>query len=111
MVVGNGVCSFSGRQSAGAPRTGLRTQSPTLVSGTRMKPASRQLLSKPFMYTTIALGAVAASYSVWRISVPDLGLPFLLLALITLCFGSRIVVAIPRTKGIISVSDTFILLT
>src|SRR5918993_215596 len=53
MVVGNGVCSLSGRQSAGAPRTGL----------------------------------------------------------ITLCFGSRIVVAIPRTKGIISVSDTFILLT
>jgi len=63
------------------------------------------------MYTIIALGAVAASYSVWRISVPDLGLPFLLLALITLGFGSRIVVPIPRTKGHISVSDTFILLT
>ena len=44
-------------------------------------------------------------------SVPDLGLPFPALALITLGFGSRVVVAIPRTRGHISVSDTFILLS
>jgi len=63
------------------------------------------------MWTVIAVGAVACVFTLFNLRCSDLGLRFILLALITLGLGSRIVVQIPKVKGKISVSDTFILLT
>jgi len=63
------------------------------------------------MWLIIVLGAAACSFTIYELPIHDLGLRFVLLALVTLSFGSRIIVQIPRVKGKISVSDTFILLT
>jgi diguanylate cyclase (GGDEF)-like protein/PAS domain S-box-containing protein len=62
------------------------------------------------MWTVIVLGAAACVFTVSRLQLSDLNLRFALVALLTLSFGSRLVVQIPRTKGQISVSDTFIML-
>ncbi|HYE15430.1 MAG TPA: hypothetical protein VD968_13385, partial [Pyrinomonadaceae bacterium] len=75
-----------------------------------MREADRQRIAKPYMWLVIALGAVAAAYTATRLDVFELGLRFALLALLTLCFGSRVYVQIPRVKSTISVSDTFVLL-
>ena len=63
------------------------------------------------MLTVITVGAVACLFTIGNLSLAHLGLRFALLALVTLALGSRIVVQIPRVRGKISVSDTFILLT
>ncbi|MDQ3686562.1 MAG: EAL domain-containing protein [Acidobacteriota bacterium] len=66
--------------------------------------------AKVFQWTIIVLGALVITFSARRIQVADLDLRFLLLSLITICVGSRITIQIPRVKGHISVSDTFIFL-
>src|SRR2546423_14726106 len=71
---------------------------------------TKQRLAKPFMWAVIALGFVACAFTVSRLQVLDLGLRFALISLLTLTFGSRMAVQIPRVKGQISVSDTFIML-
>src|SRR5947209_19256656 len=71
---------------------------------------TKQRLAKPFMWAVIALGFVACAFTVSRLQVSDLGLSFALISLLTLSFGSRMIVQIPRVKGQISVSDTFIML-
>ncbi len=63
------------------------------------------------MLAVIALGAAAAVFTCLRLDLSQFNLRFALLAFVTLAFGSRIIVRIPRVKSYISVSDTFVLLS
>ena len=76
-----------------------------------MTAETRQKLTRPFLWLVIALGAIGGTYSFINLEPADLGFGYLLLAIITLCIGSRIIVPIPGCRGEISVSDTFILLS
>ncbi|MDT7688740.1 MAG: hypothetical protein QOE46_1499 [Acidobacteriota bacterium] len=70
--------------------------------------AKKQRMAQPYLWTVIVLGAVACAYTVTRLHPAGLGLRFALIGLVTLAFGSRVYVKIPRVRGQISVSDTFI---
>ncbi|HST52686.1 MAG TPA: EAL domain-containing protein [Pyrinomonadaceae bacterium] len=72
--------------------------------------STKQRLATPYMWLVIVIGAVACAFTVSQLHVSSLGLRFALVALLTLSFGSRMIVQIPRVKGQISVSDTFIML-
>ncbi|HEX8146149.1 MAG TPA: EAL domain-containing protein [Pyrinomonadaceae bacterium] len=72
---------------------------------------TRQRISRPYLWAVITLGAAACAYTVTRLQPSGLGMRFVLIALVTLVFGSRVYVKIPRTRGMVSVSDTFIFLT
>lgn len=76
-----------------------------------MTPEIRQQLAKPFMWLVIVLGAMAGWHSITNLSSKELDFGYLLIVCITLGFASRIIVQIPRCKGQISVSDTFVLLS
>ncbi|HEX8335376.1 MAG TPA: hypothetical protein VF621_01520, partial [Pyrinomonadaceae bacterium] len=69
---------------------------------------TRQRISRPYMWAVMALGAAASAYTVTQLQPEALGLRFLLISLVTLAFGSRVSVEIPRVRGKISISDTFI---
>jgi diguanylate cyclase (GGDEF)-like protein/PAS domain S-box-containing protein len=60
------------------------------------------------MWAVILLGAAACAYTVTQLRASELGMRFILIGLVTLAFGSRVYVKIPRVRGQISVSDTFI---
>jgi diguanylate cyclase (GGDEF)-like protein/PAS domain S-box-containing protein len=68
----------------------------------------QQRSSLPYLWTVIVLGAVAGLYTVAHLQFSMLGMRFALISMVTLAFGSRVCVKIPRTKGQITVSDTFI---
>ncbi|HEX8119560.1 MAG TPA: diguanylate cyclase, partial [Pyrinomonadaceae bacterium] len=70
--------------------------------------ATRQRISPLFMWAVITPGVAACAYSVTRLQPSALGIRYLLVGLVTLAFGSRVYVKIPRVRGSISVSDTFI---
>ncbi|HEX8181488.1 MAG TPA: EAL domain-containing protein [Pyrinomonadaceae bacterium] len=63
------------------------------------------------MWSIIVLGAAACTFSAARLPLARLDLRFLILALITLGIGSRLSVRVPRVRGQITVSDTFLFLT
>ena len=63
------------------------------------------------MWLVIVLGAMAGVHSIANLSPWKLDFGYLLIACITVGFASRIIVDIPRCKGQISVSDTFVLLS
>ncbi len=67
--------------------------------------------TKLFMWAIIALGAAACALSATRLPVARLDQRFLLLAVITVGIGSRLSVRVPRVRGQITVSDTFLFLT
>ncbi len=67
--------------------------------------------TQAYMWAFIALGAAAFAYSVARIPQERLDQRFLILAVITVGIGSRLSVRLPRVRGQITVSDTFIFLT
>jgi diguanylate cyclase (GGDEF)-like protein/PAS domain S-box-containing protein len=69
---------------------------------------TRQRISQPYMWAVISLGAVACAYTLTQLRPSTLGLRFLLISVVTLAFGSRVSVEIPRVRGKISISDTFI---
>jgi diguanylate cyclase (GGDEF)-like protein/PAS domain S-box-containing protein len=69
---------------------------------------TRQRISQPYMWAVITLGAAACAFTITRLEIATLGLRFMLISLVTLAFGSRVYVKIPRVRGQISVSDTFI---
>ncbi|HEX8117778.1 MAG TPA: diguanylate cyclase, partial [Pyrinomonadaceae bacterium] len=73
-----------------------------------LKPETKQRNSLPYLWTIIVLGAVAGAYTAAHLQVSTLGMRFVLISVVTLAFGSRVCVKIPRTKGQITVSDTFI---
>jgi diguanylate cyclase (GGDEF)-like protein/PAS domain S-box-containing protein len=62
------------------------------------------------MASVTALGVLVCLYVAYSLPLERLNLGFVLLSLATILIGSRIVVQIPRIKGQISVSDTFIFL-
>jgi diguanylate cyclase (GGDEF)-like protein/PAS domain S-box-containing protein len=76
-----------------------------------MDATDRQRWATPYLWAVVALGAAALAHTFWRLDASRFDLRFALLAVVTLAFGSRIVVQIPRVKGHISVSDTFVLLS
>ncbi len=67
-------------------------------------------LAKAYKWVIIGAGAVVWIVCLRDVRTGDLDQRFLFLALITLLCGSRITIRIPRVKGLISVSDTFIFL-
>ncbi|MBA3440250.1 MAG: response regulator [Pyrinomonadaceae bacterium] len=70
-----------------------------------------QRFAKPFTWLIIATGAAVCLFSAYYLSVDDIDARFLLLAIITIGFGSSLGIQIPRVKGQISFADTFIFLT
>jgi diguanylate cyclase (GGDEF)-like protein/PAS domain S-box-containing protein len=63
-----------------------------------------------YQWSMIALGLLICVGAVSRLDVSKIDLRFLLLTAITIIVGARITIQIPRVKGLISVSDTFIFL-
>jgi diguanylate cyclase (GGDEF)-like protein/PAS domain S-box-containing protein len=63
------------------------------------------------MRTIAGLGAVVVTVCVYKLPVAQLDLRYLFVVLVTIIIGSRVTVKIPRARGHISVSDTFIFLT
>jgi diguanylate cyclase (GGDEF)-like protein/PAS domain S-box-containing protein len=62
------------------------------------------------MYAVSIIGAAVIMLCAWRLTVAQLDLKFVVLALVTILIGSRITIKIPGARGQISVSDTFIFL-
>ncbi|HEV7902984.1 MAG TPA: hypothetical protein VGO96_04010, partial [Pyrinomonadaceae bacterium] len=56
------------------------------------------------------MGAGALIVSVLHLSVAQIGVPFLLLALVAINIGTRITIKIPHVRGQVSLSDTFVFL-
>ena len=65
----------------------------------------------PFMWLIITAGAASCILALRSMPLERIDMRFLLLAIVTLCFGSRLSVKIPRVQGEITVSDTFVFLT
>jgi diguanylate cyclase (GGDEF)-like protein/PAS domain S-box-containing protein len=63
------------------------------------------------MRLVIVVGAAVTAYSLCRLPVSELGLPFVLILVLTVLVAPRIVVNFVRFKSSISVSDTFVFLT
>jgi diguanylate cyclase (GGDEF)-like protein/PAS domain S-box-containing protein len=72
--------------------------------------ANTQNLVRPLKWFGIALGGGALIISVLRLSVAQIDVPFLLLALVTINIGTRITIKIPHVRGQVSLSDTFVFL-
>jgi diguanylate cyclase (GGDEF)-like protein/PAS domain S-box-containing protein len=60
------------------------------------------------MCLIIALGAMVCCYSIYRLPVALIDVRFLILSVVTVCFGSRIGIEVSRLKFKITISDTFI---
>ncbi len=71
---------------------------------------NRKSVAIPYQWLVIVLGAATTLYSLYRLSQTPVDLRFVLLTLVTVAVGSRITIQIPRDKGKISVSDTFVFL-
>jgi diguanylate cyclase (GGDEF)-like protein/PAS domain S-box-containing protein len=67
-------------------------------------------LNQPFMWLVIAAGAAVSVWSALNFDRGQMDVRFVLLASVTIIFGSRIGVQIPRVKSEITVSDTFVFL-
>jgi diguanylate cyclase (GGDEF)-like protein/PAS domain S-box-containing protein len=65
---------------------------------------------KSYQWTIAVIGLLVCVFSTARLDPTGLDLRFLFLAVLTLVVGSRVNIRIPRVKGFISVSDTFIFL-
>ncbi len=64
-----------------------------------------------FMALAGTAGAAAGLFSLWRLNWSQLDWSFVALAVITVGVGARAIVRIPRVKGEVTVTDTFIFLT
>jgi len=71
---------------------------------------NRQQLTRPYMWTVVAVAAPVLVYNASQIPLARLDLNFLILA-VMVAVGSRVAVPIPRVSGRITVSDTFLFLT
>ncbi|HKZ01032.1 MAG TPA: EAL domain-containing protein [Pyrinomonadaceae bacterium] len=72
---------------------------------------SQKSLTKAYTLALIGAGLLVCYVAIRDLKPAELDKRFLFLALITIACGSRIMISIPRVKGLISVSDTFIFLT
>src|SRR5262245_13254159 len=71
---------------------------------------NRQPFTKPYMRLVVAVGAEIVLLSLYNLDPSQLGLQFILLALVTVGIGSRNVVHFFRFDSSVSVSDIFIFL-
>ena len=71
----------------------------------------RQTLRTLFLILVTLLGVVVAVLCASRLPFLKLDIRFLVLAFITVFIGSRITIRVPRARGRISISDTFVFLT
>lgn len=62
------------------------------------------------MWAVVTIGAAALGFTIYKTNFAELSFIYVVFSLITLVLASRIVVQIPRVKGHVSVSDTFIFL-
>src|ERR1700704_4191372 len=67
-------------------------------------------LNQIFVWIVITTGAAVVVFSAAHLSIAQLDVRFLLLALATVLIGPRLSIQIPRAKAHISVSDTFVFL-
>ena len=74
------------------------------------KALDKRRLHGPFTWLVMGAGAVACLVSAYRLNSAQIDLEFLLLAFVTIAFGSRIGVQIPTVRAEITVSDTFVFL-
>src|SRR5436305_11796347 len=72
---------------------------------------NRQRYMQPYMATVVAVGVAVMIYTCSALPMETLGLPYLLLAAVTLFVGSRITVRFFRFDSCISVSDILIFLS
>ena len=72
---------------------------------------NKQSYNKPFMRLLVAVGLVVCAYCVFRLSPAVIDFRFLVLATVTICFGSRIGIEFSKHRNQITVSDCFIFLT
>ena len=71
----------------------------------------RKTFIKPFTWLMVAFATVVCAYSVYHLPLARLDLSFIFLAVVTIAFGSRLTIQIPRAKVHISVSDSLVFLT
>lgn len=71
----------------------------------------RQTFRTLFLICVTLLGVAVAAFCASRLPFLKLDLRFLVLAFITVFIGSRITIRVPRARGRISISDTFVFLT
>jgi signal transduction histidine kinase/ActR/RegA family two-component response regulator len=71
----------------------------------------RQRFVAPYMWGVIVFGAAILLFSLYRLPLVRLDLPFVILALLVIAVSSSVVIRIPLVSGGITVSDTFIFLT
>ena len=72
---------------------------------------NRSHKSQIYLWLVVAAGLSVLGYTAWHLPLHRLDVRFLLLALATICIGSRLSIQIPRVKAHVSVSDTFIFLS
>ncbi|HVG30526.1 MAG TPA: ATP-binding protein [Pyrinomonadaceae bacterium] len=72
---------------------------------------SRQQFLRTYMWSIVACGAAVMLFSLHRLPLTQLSVPFLLLALLAVVASSSFAVNIPRVTGRITVADTFIFLS
>ncbi len=72
---------------------------------------TKQQSAKLNMWVVVASGFGVCLFSFYRLPVTELGLPFALLALITIGVGSQVNIKIPSFKSNVSISDIFVFLT
>src|SRR5205807_2287246 len=72
---------------------------------------NRQHYIKPFRALVAAAAACIVVTSLFGLRAAHLDLRFLMLFLFTALIGARLIIHIPRIKGELTVSDTFIFLT
>ena len=75
------------------------------------KPLSRARLTNSYLRLVSVTGAAVVVFSLGALQFEKLGLPYVLLVLVTLGLGSRIVVQFFRFDSYISISEIFIFLT
>ena len=72
---------------------------------------NKERLNKLFIALIIALGTLVCCFSVYRLPLAQIDIPFLILSVVTICLGSRIGIEVSRPKFQITISDTFIFVT
>src|SRR4030095_10075796 len=107
----SGVCKVISR-----PRNNRRRKNGCMMT-TPKSPAAqhsfdlkRDRFLKPYLELIAAAGAGAVMFSIAHVRWLELGLPFLLLVVVTVSLGSRIVVRFFRFDSCISISDIFVFL-
>ena len=75
------------------------------------KPIKDSKVFKSYRWSVIVLGIAVILFSFYRFDFLKASYSYFLFSIFTLVFASRIVVKIPRVKGFVSVSDTFIFLS